>query len=102
MGKNELITNISKITGVEKDICESVLDGFASEVTLALTRGEKVMMKGFMSFEVGVRNERDARNPRTGEVEHFPAVKTIKCRMGKRVKEAVNGRIGDDLDGLID
>lgn len=90
MGKNELISRISKRTGMTKESCETVIDAFTEEIKDALVNGEKVMIKGFMSFEIGVRGERDARNPSTGDIEHFPAVKTVKCKVGQKIKDAVN------------
>ena len=90
MGKNELIMKISQRTGIAKEPCEAVIDAFTEEIKDSLVNGEKVMIKGFMSFEVGSRCERDARNPKTGEIEHFPAVKTVKCKVGQKIKDAVN------------
>lgn len=90
MGKSELIAKISQRTGIAKDPCEAVIDAFAEEIKDSLSNGEKVMIKGFMSFEVSTRNERDARNPKTGEIEHFPAVKTVKCKVGQKIKDAIN------------
>ena len=42
-----------------------------------------------MSIEIGERSERDARNPSTGEIEHFPAVKTVKVKVSKKIKDAL-------------
>ncbi len=90
MGKNELIAKIAVRAAISKESCEKVVNAFADEITEALSNGEKVMIKGFMSFEVGERGERDARNPSTGEIEHFPAVKTVKCKVAQAIKDAVN------------
>ena len=50
MGKNELVMNISQRTGLAKEPCEAVIDAFAEEIKDALVNGEKVMIRGFMSF----------------------------------------------------
>ena len=92
MGKNELVMNISQRTGLAKEPCEAVIDAFAEEIKDALVNGEKVMIRGFMSFDVGTRREHDARNPKTGEMELCPAVKTVKCKVGQAIKDAVNGK----------
>lgn len=92
MGKNDLIAKIAHRTGMAKEPCEAVVDAMTEEITEALVKGEKIMLKGFMSFEVGERGERDARNPATGEIEHFPPVKTVKCKVAKTIKDAVNAK----------
>lgn len=92
MGKNEILTNIANSTGLPKDSCELVINRFAEEVKEALTNGDKVMLKDFISFEVTERPERKGRNPHTNEVVTFPAVKSVKCKVGKAIKDAVNNK----------
>jgi DNA-binding protein HU-beta len=90
MGGNKLMTNISQKTGYSKEVCESVINTFAEEIKESLINGEKIIIKGFMSFEINERPERNGRNPKTGEVVSFPPVKTIKCKISKAIKEAIN------------
>lgn len=90
MGKNELITNISNKTGISKTSCEAVIDEFAEEIKKSLIAGDKVMLKGFMSIEITERPEREGRNPQTGKVVTFPAVKSVKCKVSKAIRDAVN------------
>lgn len=90
MGRNELITNISQKTGITKVDCEKMLEAFADSVKEALIDGDKIIIKGFMSMEVAERAERSGRNPKTGKVDIFPAVKTVKCKIAKAIKDAVN------------
>ena len=90
MGKNELITNISNKTGISKTSCEAVIDEFAEEIKKTLIAGDKVMLKGFMSIEITERPEREGRNPQTGKVVTFPAVKSVKCKVSKAIRDAVN------------
>lgn len=90
MGKNELITNISNNTGISKTSCEAVIDEFAEEIKKSLIAGDKVMLKGFMSIEITERPEREGRNPQTGKVVTFPAVKSVKCKVSKAIRDAVN------------
>lgn len=90
MGRNELITNISQKTGITKVDCEKMLDAFTDTVKDSLVNGDKIIIKGFMSMEVTERTERSGRNPKTGKVDIFPAVKTVKCKIAKAIKDAVN------------
>ena len=90
MGRNELITNISQKTGITKVDCEKMLDAFTDTVKDSLVNGDKIIIKGFMSMEVTERAERSGRNPKPGKVDIFPAVKTVKCKIAKAIKDAVN------------
>jgi DNA-binding protein HU-beta len=90
MGRSELITNISQKTGMTKADCERMLDAFSDTVKESLVNGEKIIIKGFMSMEVAERAERSGRNPKTGKIDIFPAVKTVKCKIAKAIKDAVN------------
>lgn len=92
MKKSDLLNNISIRTGVPKNVCETLIDTMISEITAALVGGEKVSIKGFMTFDLGERAERKARNPATGEIVLFPAVKTVKCNMCKEIKDAINNK----------
>lgn len=92
MSKNELIINISQKTVLPKASCESVVEALAEQIKDALIRGERVDLKGFMSFEITERPERSGRNPKTGEVVTFPPVKSVKCKMSKKIKDAINDK----------
>lgn len=92
MTKSEIINNIAEKTEFSKSVCESVIDCFADEVRDCLVRGDKLLIKGFIGFEVNERPEREGRNPKTGEVDTFPAVKTVKCKISRAIKDAVNGK----------
>ena len=92
MGKNEIIAKVSLATALPRATCEQVIDAFRDEITNALIAGDKVMIKDFMSVEVSLRSERDARNPLTGKIDHFPAVKSVKCKFSKKIKDTVNER----------
>lgn len=92
MGKNELLSDISNKCGMTKADCEKVIDAFAESVTESLIDGKKIVIKGFMIFEVSERKERKARNPKTGKVDIFPSTKSIKCKISQTIKDAVNER----------
>lgn len=90
MGKNEIISEMSLETGMSKIDCEKMIDSFAGIIKRALVDGEKVLIKGFIGFEVSERPERKGRNPKTGEVTVFPETKSIKCKISQSIKDAVN------------
>ena len=81
MNKAELIEAIASSTEMTKTDVDKVITSFVDVVTDALTKGEKVSLKGFGNFEVRERGERTGRNPRTGEpmtiaASKAPAFKT--------------------------
>lgn len=92
MSKNELVTNVMRATGETRMVCDKVVDAFIDELKDAVCRGEKVSLKGFMTIDIGERAAREARNPATGAVQMFPAVKTVKCKVSTAIKKALNGK----------
>lgn len=92
MTKNDLITNIANKTGISKATCETVIDVFADEIKDCLVNGDRILLKGFMSFEVIERAEREGKNLNTGESITYPSVKSIKCKVSKAFKDAVNSK----------
>ena len=59
MTKAEIVSEISKTTGVDK---ASVLEKFMEIVKDSLVNGEHVYLRGFGSFIVKTRSEKTARN----------------------------------------
>lgn len=92
MGKNELFNNISETTGLSRESCEKFFKAYQDEIVRALMEGEKIIFKGFMSMEVTTRSERKGRDPKTGNVTTFPAVKSVKCRMSQEIKDRINNK----------
>ena len=92
MKKSDLLNNISIKLGIQRATCESIIDALVQEITDALVAGDKVAIKGFMTFDLGERAERNARNPATGEIVRFPAVKTVKCKMSREIRDAINNK----------
>ncbi|OYD06361.1 HU family DNA-binding protein [Paludifilum halophilum] len=89
MNKNDLITRVSKNSGMTKKDVEKVVNGFLDEVTTALGSGEKVQLIGFGTFETRRRSSRSGRNPQTGATIEIPASNVPAFKAGSRLKEAV-------------
>ncbi len=90
MNKAELIAAIAAKTGETKKSAEEAVNAFVSVVTEALTKGEKVQLVGFGSFEVRKRAARKGRNPQTKEEIKIPASKAPVFKAGKALKDLVN------------
>ena len=91
MNKSELIAAIAAKTGETKKDAEATLNAFIDVVTEALTKGDKVQLVGFGSFEVRKRAARKGRNPQTKEEIKIPASKAPVFKAGKALKDLVNG-----------
>ena len=90
MNKTELIDSMAAKTGLTKKNAEAALNAFVETVSEELTKGEKVSLVGFGTFEVSERAEREGRNPRTGETMKIAASKAPKFKAGKALKDQVN------------
>ena len=62
MTKAEIITEISKVTGIDKASVLSVVDQFKTVVKDSLAHGENVYLRGFGSFIEKCRADKIARN----------------------------------------
>ncbi len=89
MKKNELIDLVAEKTNVTKKEVEQVYEAILETMIVALSKGDKVLLSGFGSFEVRERSARAGLNPRTGEPIQIPALKTPAFTAGKVLKDAV-------------
>lgn len=77
------------ITAPTKDI-DTVFTATINVMAARLADGEDVQIKGFGSFKVVDRAERNRRNPKTGAPVLVPAGRTVKFVPGTPLKDAVN------------
>ena len=90
MNKAELIAAMSAKTGDTKKAAEASVNAFVEVVTESLTKGDRVQLVGFGSFEVRKRAARKGRNPQTKEEIKIPASKAPVFKAGKALKDLVN------------
>lgn len=90
MNKTDLINNISNNSGLTKRDVEVVLNGVLDEITSALSKGDKVQLIGFGTFETRKRAARTGRNPQTGAELNIPESNVPAFKAGNKLKEAVN------------
>ncbi len=92
MIRSELIQKISEENPhlFQRDV-ERIVNTVFEEIIDAMSRGDRVELRGFGAFSVKKRDSRQGRNPRTGESvsveeKHVPFFKT-----GKLLRERLNG-----------
>jgi DNA-binding protein HU-beta len=89
MTKTELVDVVAQKGGMTKAAAGRAVDAVVEGITKALSKGEKVTVTGFGTFEVRHRAARMGRNPQTGATLHIAATKTPAFKSGKALKEAV-------------
>jgi len=92
MNKAELVELVANKTGTSKRQTEESLDFVINAITKSITRGEKVTLVGFGTFQRRDRRARKGRDPRTGAEIDIPAKKVPAFSAGKQFKSAVNKR----------
>ena len=73
---------------------ETIVGTIFSEITAALSRGERVELRGFGAFTVKRRDARTGRNPRTGEAVAVDEKVVPFFKAGKELRERVNRGAG--------
>jgi DNA-binding protein HU-beta len=89
MTKAELIASIGKEAKISKAAAEKAVNAFASAVTKALKKGDKLTLTGFGTFSVAKRRARIGRNPQSGREIKIPATRVAKFKAGNLLKSAV-------------
>ena len=89
MNKAELIATVAEVAGLSKKDSEKAVNAAFEAISAELTKGGKVQLVGFGSFETKTRNARIGRNPRTKEEIQIPASRVPVFKVGKALKDAV-------------
>ena len=98
MIKSELIDKLAEANPqlYHRDV-ERVVNAILDEITQALSRGDRVELRGFGAFSVKTRPARTGRNPRTGEPVHVEAKAVPFFKTGKELRERLNKvPVGDE------
>jgi DNA-binding protein HU-beta/integration host factor subunit beta len=66
--KQDLITEISKNTGLTQSDVKLTVEEFLSVIGDTLVQDNSIEIRGFGTFLTKVRKPRPARNPKTGEI----------------------------------
>jgi DNA-binding protein HU-beta len=90
MTKTELIGVVAEKTEFTKKNAEIAVNAVISAITDSLSKGEKVSIVGFGTFEVRDRKAKQVKNPQTGKMMTAPASKAPAFKAGQALKNAVN------------
>ena len=91
MTKSELIAYLAEENPhlYQRDI-ERIVSTVFDEIASALSRGDRVELRGFGAFSVKHRDPRMGRNPRTGEAVQVAAKRVPYFKTGKNLREKLN------------
>ena len=91
MTKSELVTHVARsLPYVTREDAEIIVDVIFQSMAYALVRGDRIEIRGFGTFKVKNRPEREGRNLMTGEAAHIPAKKLPHFKVGKELHERIN------------
>ena len=91
MNKEELVQEISKKAKVTQKEAGEVLNALVDTIQKTVSKGKKVTLVGFGTFEARKRAARTGRNPQTGKEISIPAKTVPVFSAGKKFKTTVNG-----------
>ena len=91
MTKSELIAYLAEQNPhlYQRDV-ERIVTTVFDEITSALSRGDRVELRGFGAFSIKQRGSRIGRNPRTGEAVQVVAKSIPYFKTGKNLRAKLN------------
>lgn len=99
MTKRDLIEEIAQqYPRFSRRDAEVMVNAVFDSMTEALSKGDRIEIRGFGSFMVKQREAREGRNPRTGELVAVAAKKVPLFKVGKELRLRVDGQPASEAD----
>ncbi|MDA8335664.1 MAG: HU family DNA-binding protein [Peptococcaceae bacterium] len=89
MNKAELISYVAEKTDFTKKEAEKAVAAVFTSIEEAMSKGEKVQLVGFGTFEIRERAARKGRNPQTGAEINIAAARVPVFKAGKALRDSV-------------
>jgi len=93
MTKSDLIAQLAgrfpQLVAKDADLAVKVI---LDSMTAALSRGDRIEIRGFGSFALNYRPPRTGRNPKSGDKVQVPAKYVPHFKAGKELRERVDGQ----------
>lgn len=91
MTKSELIETLSgRQTHLAFNDVEMAVKSVLEQMSLSLSQGQRIEVRGFGSFSLHYRSPRMGRNPKSGETVALPGKHVPHFKPGKELRERVN------------
>ena len=92
-GKADLVNSIAdSVEGITRKQAAAAFEAVFDAIVEALKGGDTAKVPGFGTFGVTQREARKGRNPATGAAITIKASKSVRFKVGKELKEAVNSK----------
>lgn len=91
MTKSELISKLAeRFPQLMAKDAELVVKIILDAMARSLSRGERIEIRGFGSFDLNYRPSRIGRNPKSGEKVHVPEKYVPHFKAGKKMRELID------------
>jgi len=92
LSKPKIIRTLkNKNTNISKKTLEEIFDIFLQQITESLLNKKTVEIRSLGTFFIKeIKEKKQARNPKTGEIIYIPKRNKIRFRASKRLKELIN------------
>jgi len=90
--KKDLIDRIAERTQSKHGTVKTVVQQFLDEIASELAKGNRLEFRDFGIFEIREAASRTAQNPKTLEPVEVPAKRRVKFKVGRLVRERMNGK----------
>jgi integration host factor subunit beta len=91
MTKADLINKVASKAGITRVKAEAAVNTVFDSMVEALMRDDRIEIRGFGSFVNRKYDAYKGRNPRTGEIINVEEKKLPFFKVGKELKDDVNG-----------
>ena len=89
VSKTQLVDKVAERAGVGKKDAKAIIEGVFDHIGEHLSRGDKVQLTGFGSFDERERQAREGVRLNTTEKIQLPASKAPAFKAGKGLKDKV-------------
>ena len=92
MVKSQLLRALNeKLPELQQRDVELAINCMLEQMIAALSKGERIEIRGFGSFNIRYHAPRIGRNPKTGETVNLPEKFAIHYKPGKEIRDRVDG-----------
>ena len=100
--KKQLTDRVADATGKKRVLVRDLVQRFLDEVISELAKGNRLEFRDFGVFTVRERHPRVAQNPRTLERVDVPSKRTVKFKVGRRMRDRVQKPAGRPASSAVD
>tara|TARA_Y100000996_G_scaffold287791_1_gene227325 strand:+ start:681 stop:962 length:282 start_codon:yes stop_codon:yes gene_type:complete len=92
LSKPEIIRKLKfKNSSIGKKNLEIIFETFFNQITESLLNKRSIQIRSLGTFFIKeIKEKKQARNPKTGEIIYVPKKNKIRFRASKRLKELIN------------